>query len=74
MLLKTFQPLADLYASTHPHGTYTGIDFGTPSKAFDSTVGGVAALHVTEVKALQNWKVPASMPVTLSPIVTEVKA
>ena len=31
------------------HGTYTGIDVETPSKA-DEIVGGVAALHVIEVK------------------------
>ena len=56
MLVKFSQPLLALYASTHPHGTYTGIDIETPLKADEPIVGGVAASHVMELKAEQPEK------------------
>ena len=57
ILVKSFQPLAALYAFTHPHGTYTGIDFETPSKVYvPPIVGGVTASHVMEVKEDQEEK------------------
>jgi hypothetical protein len=74
MLVKSFQALTALYASTHPHGTYTGIDFETPLKADEpKVVGGIVASHVIEVSDLQPWKAKYRMLVTLSPIATEVK-
>jgi hypothetical protein len=73
MLVKFFQLLAALYASTHPHGTYTGIDIDTPSKASEPRVGGVAASHVREVKEEQFLKAEEPMLVTLLGIVIEVK-
>ena len=73
MLVKFFQLLAALYASTHPHGTYTGIDIDTPSKASEPRVGGVAASHVMEVKEEQFLKAEEPMFVTLLGIVTEVR-
>jgi hypothetical protein len=55
-------------------GTYTGIDVETLSKVhIPPIVGGVAALHVIEVKDEQPEKALSPMLVTLSPIVTEVK-
>ena len=35
------------------HGTYTGIDVETLLKVHTPIVGGVAALHVMEVKEVQ---------------------
>ena len=57
ILVKSFQLLLALYASTHPHGTYTGIDVETLLKVHPPIVGGVAALHVIEVKDEQPEKV-----------------
>jgi hypothetical protein len=56
ILVKSFQRLAALYAFTHPHGTYTGIDFETLAKADVPIVGGVVASHVIEVKEEQPQK------------------
>ena len=55
------------------HGTYTGIDVETLLKVHTPIVGGVAALHVIEVKDEQPEKALSPMLVTLLPIVTEVK-
>ena len=72
-MVKSLQPLAALYASTHPHGTYTGIDFETPLKADEPIVGGVAASHVMELKAKQPEKASSPMLVTLFGMVIEVR-
>ena len=73
MLVNICHSPVHLYADTHPHGTYTGIDIETPSKAPESTAGGFSASQVIEVREVQLKKAAYPMLVTLLGIVTEVK-
>ena len=72
--LKNFQFIAHLYASTLPHGTYTGIMLSIPQNALFAHVGGVVGLEIMYVRPGQLQNAYPSMLVTPSGMVIDVRA